>query len=119
VVAGDHHRPDARRPAPADRFLHLRARRVDHAHHADKDQVLFDGAFGVVSTGLKAMPSTRMPVLGQVVVGLLMRSAVSGASSGTVWPDPDLVETSSRLSTAPLVKPGMTAARRSQGRESW
>ena len=36
VVAGDHHRPDARRPAQPHRVLHLGAWRIDHSDQADQ-----------------------------------------------------------------------------------
>ncbi len=40
-VAGDHHRADSRMARMFERGFHFGARRVDHAHQTDEDQILF------------------------------------------------------------------------------
>ena len=44
VVAGDHHRTDARMVAGLDGSFHLRPRRVDHAHQADEGEIFLQFA---------------------------------------------------------------------------
>ena len=44
VVAGDHHRTDARMVAGLDGSFHLRPRRVDHAHQANKGEIFLQFA---------------------------------------------------------------------------
>ena len=66
VVAGDHDRADAGRPAGRHGGLHLGPRRVDHADQADETQVALDVAGARQRrrrrpSGRNATPSTRMP----------------------------------------------------------
>ena len=58
VIAGDHHRPDARRPRRGDRVPCLRPRRVDHPDQTQKDHVALDtriGRFGHLLARLGAI----------------------------------------------------------------
>ena len=73
-----------------------------------KNQVLFqvivDPAGGCRPCVPKGYPRTRHPILAMAVIGR-QDSLAPGASSGSALiPDPDSRQTSSKLSTAPLVK---------------
>ena len=66
MIAGDHHRADARRLGACHRLFGLIARRIDHADHAREDEFVLDWLVDCVPSlassgrhGRKATPSVR------------------------------------------------------------
>ncbi len=75
MIAGDHHRADAGRPAGIHGFLDLGAGRVHHAHQADEGHVPLQ--IGLICTVRLRGKATKghgqhpLPIVGQSLVGSL------------------------------------------------